>query len=224
MLARAMASQCNATFFSITASSLTSKWHGEGEKLVTVLFACAEAYQPSIIFIDEMDALLSERSDGEFEASRRIKNQLFIEMDGIDSHRRQQVLVVGATNLLHSLDGAAKRRLPLQIEIPLPDQEGRVALLNRLIEKDRVNRLYSITEDEVNAIASECKGLSCSAIDQLFKIAARGPLRRARAQGIAMIAIDASTLTPVGMNDFTAALSRSITVTAEANSIPSTTK
>ena len=73
MIARVLAFEASATFFSISASSMTSKWHGDGEKLVRTLFAIARVRQPSVIFIDEIDSLLTSRSDGEFEASRRIK-------------------------------------------------------------------------------------------------------------------------------------------------------
>lgn len=79
MIGKCIASQAKATFFSISASSLTSKWVGEGEKLVRALFACARALQPSVVFIDEIDSLLTQRTDGEFEASRRIKTEFLVQ-------------------------------------------------------------------------------------------------------------------------------------------------
>lgn len=73
LIGRCIASQSKSTFFSISASSLTSKWIGEGEKMVRALFAVASVYQPAVIFIDEIDSLLCQRSENEHESSRRLK-------------------------------------------------------------------------------------------------------------------------------------------------------
>jgi len=121
MLARAIASEGKATFFSISASSLTSKWVGEGEKMVRTLFAMANIKQPSIIFLDEIDSLLCSRAQGQLESSRRIKTEFFIQLDGTRTKENDRVLVIGATNRPMELDDAVRRRFVKRLYIPLPN-------------------------------------------------------------------------------------------------------
>ncbi|KZV20253.1 fidgetin-like protein 1 [Dorcoceras hygrometricum] len=120
MIGKAIAGEARATFFYISASSLTSKWIGEGEKLVRALFGVASCRQPAVIFVDEVDSLLSQRkSEGEHESSRRLKTQFLIEMEGFDSGN-EQILLIGATNRPQELDETARRRLTKRLYIPLP--------------------------------------------------------------------------------------------------------
>ncbi len=98
LIGKCIASQSKSTFFSISASSLTSKWVGEGEKMVRALFAVARIHQPAVIFIDEIDSLLSQRSDGEHDSSRRIKTEFLVQLDGATTSADDRILVVGATN------------------------------------------------------------------------------------------------------------------------------
>lgn len=80
MIGKCIASQSKATFFCVSSSSLTSKWHGESEKLVRALFAVARSRQPAVIFIDEVDSLLQERSENEDESTRRIKTEFLVQI------------------------------------------------------------------------------------------------------------------------------------------------
>jgi SpoVK/Ycf46/Vps4 family AAA+-type ATPase len=111
MIARAVATEAKMTFFSVSASTLCSKWIGEGEKTVRALFAVARAKQPSFIFIDEIDSILSSRSSEEHESTRRLKNEFLVQFDGALTLADDRITVMGATNRPQDLDDAARRRL-----------------------------------------------------------------------------------------------------------------
>ncbi len=205
MIGKAIASEARAKFFSISASSLTSKWHGEGEKLVRTLFQVAAYYQPAIIFIDEIDSLLSQRNEGEFEASRRIKTEFFIQLDGANAIKDARILVVGATNRPQELDEAARRRLVKRHYIPLPDLTSRLALLKLLLQGEN----HAITDAEFNEIAEKAAGYSGSDIRQLCTEAAYGPIRSISSADFESLAgLDSSRVRPIQMSDFTAAMTQ----------------
>ena len=86
LIGKCVASQSKATFFCVSSSSLTSKWHGESEKLVRALFAVARSRQPAVIFIDEVDSLLQERSENEDESTRRIKTEFLVQIVSSSIH------------------------------------------------------------------------------------------------------------------------------------------
>lgn len=124
LIGKCIASQSDAKFLSISASTLTSKWVGEGEKLVRALFAYARVHQPSVIFLDEIDSILKKRSDTEHESSRRLKTEFLIQFEGTNTiQENDRVLLVGATNLPQELDDAARRRFTKRLYIPLPEKE-----------------------------------------------------------------------------------------------------
>lgn len=134
LLAKAAASTLKATFFCASASSIGSKWYGESEKMVKALFAAAIEYEPTILFIDEVDSLLTARKDNEDPASGKIKTQFLIEMDGANRKSEAKVLVMAATNRPDMLDEAVRRRFSRRILIPLPDYVSRLGLINRCLD------------------------------------------------------------------------------------------
>ncbi|CAN0402844.1 unnamed protein product [Lampetra planeri] len=173
MLAKAVASESSATFFNISAASLTSKYVGEGEKLVRALFSVARELQPSIIFIDEVDSVLCERREGEHEASRRLKTEFLVEFDGVQSSGEDRVLVMGATNRPQELDEAVLRRFSKRIYVSLPEEETRLKLLTRLLGKHG----NPLSHADRAHLARITEGYSGSDLTALAKDAALGPIR-----------------------------------------------
>ncbi|KAJ3336228.1 hypothetical protein HDU93_003413 [Gonapodya sp. JEL0774] len=187
MLAKAVATECGTTFFNVTAGLLTSKWRGDSEKLVRLLFEAARHYAPSTIFIDEIDSLCDRRGGGsEHEASRRVKSEILQQMDGMSSYygtddqekdksdsaedvegtegnelrkANRVVMVLAATNFPWDIDEALRRRLEKRIYIPLPDHDSCTSLL-------RINLTGIRTADDVDfeEIARKLDGYSGSDI------------------------------------------------------------
>ena len=174
MVGKAIAHESRATFFSIKSSSLTSKWIGEGEKLVRTLFAVAAYRAPSVIFIDEVDSLLTQRKADEDEASRRMKTEFLVQLDGVGNERQGHVLVIGATNLPWELDDAARRRFVKKLYIPLPDQPGRAALMRNLLANGR----HGVEDEEITKLSNDTDGFSGADLKNLCTEAAMGPIRQ----------------------------------------------
>ncbi|KAJ3344086.1 hypothetical protein HDU93_003249 [Gonapodya sp. JEL0774] len=192
MLARAIASEAQSTFFSISASSLTSKWVGESEKMVRALFALARHLQPSVIFVevtevnamgaafiarfhlvDEVDSILTERHENEHDASRRLKTEFLIQFDGVATTAGDRVLVLGATNRPQELDEAALRRFTKRIYIPLPEPKTRESLIRKFLDDQK----HELSSRQVQSVVSQTDQFSPSDLHALAREASLGPIR-----------------------------------------------
>ncbi|KAM6922279.1 fidgetin-like protein 1 isoform 1-T1 [Lycodopsis pacificus] len=186
LIGKCIACQSGATFFSISASSLTSKWVGEGEKMVRALFAIARCHQPAVIFIDEIDSLLSQRTDGEHDSSRRIKTEFLVQLDGAATAAEERILVVGATNRPQEIDEAARRRLAKRLYIPLPEAAARWQIVTNLMSQER----NQLREQELESVVTATEGFSGADMTQLCREAALGPIRSIQLIDIATITAD----------------------------------
>ncbi|KAM9387434.1 fidgetin-like protein 1 [Phaethornis superciliosus] len=199
LIGKCIACQSGATFFSISASSLTSKWVGEGEKMVRALFTVARCQQPAVIFIDEIDSLLSQRGEGEHESSRRIKTEFLVQLDGATTSSDDRILVVGATNRPQEIDEAARRRLVKRLYIPLPEASARKQIVTRLMSKENC----SLNDEEIELIVKKSDGFSGADMTQLCREASLGPIRSLQSMDIATIMPD--QVRPIAFLDFESA-------------------
>lgn len=171
-LAKAIATEAEATFFSVSSADLVSKWMGESEKLVRNLFEMARQSKPAIIFIDEIDSLCSSRGEGESDASRRIKTEFLVQMEGV-GHESGGVLVLAATNLPWGLDPAMRRRFEKRIYIPLPDAQARKRMFQVHIGKTP----HCLSDQDVTELAALTEGYSGSDVSTLVRAALMEPVR-----------------------------------------------
>ncbi|KAF1352146.1 vacuolar protein sorting-associated protein 4 [Delphinella strobiligena] len=172
-LAKAVATEANSTFFSVSSSDLVSKWMGESERLVKQLFNMARENRPSIIFIDEIDALCGPRGEGESEASRRIKTELLVQMDGVGRDSKG-VLILGATNIPWQLDSAIRRRFQRRVHISLPDLPARMKMFELAVGTTPCE----LKQEDYRTLANLSEGYSGSDISIAVQDALMQPVRK----------------------------------------------
>ena len=178
LLAKALATQGKTTFFNVSPTTFASKWKGESEKLVRILFEMARFYAPSTIFIDEVDSIGQKRTDGDSEASRKVMAEVLVQMDGVSGKLDQEdlsieelkkniVMVMGATNLPWDLDDALRRRFEKRVYIPLPNSVGRREMFHINMKGIKVqddldlDKLVQLTDGYSGAdIANVCREAS----------------------------------------------------------------
>ncbi|XP_068430116.1 katanin p60 ATPase-containing subunit A-like 2 [Clinocottus analis] len=181
LLAKAVATECKTTFFNISASSIVSKWRGDSEKLVRVLFELARYHAPSTIFLDELESVMSQRGTnmgGEHEGSRRMKTELLVQMDGL-ARSEDLVFVLAASNLPWELDHAMLRRLEKRILVSLPSSPARQAMISHWLPPLSSTGWVELrTELDYKTLAKEMEGYSGSDIRLVCKEAAMRPVRK----------------------------------------------
>nr|GAT57051.1 predicted protein [Mycena chlorophos] len=171
MLAKALAKESGAAFLNIAGSVLTNKWFGESNKLVAALFKLARKTQPCIIFIDEIDAFLRERSGSDHEVTGMMKAEFMTQWDGLLSGT-DRILVLGATNRPNDIDAAILRRMPKRYAVSLPNYEQRLNILNLVLQDTQL-----IPDFPMHALAEMSQGMSGSDLKEMCRNAAMVPVR-----------------------------------------------
>lgn len=184
MLAKALARESGACFINLHISTLTEKWYGDSNKLVAALFSLARKLQPSIVFIDEIDAVLGTRRSGEHEASGMVKAEFMTHWDGLTSSTvkegGQRICILGATNRIQDIDEAILRRMPKKFAVPLPTSSQRKQIFELTLRDTKIDR--SRYRDgspvfDINALVRLSAGMSGSDIKEACRDAAMVPVR-----------------------------------------------
>ena len=173
LLAKAVANESEANFILLNGPEIMSKFYGESEKRIREIFEEAEKSSPSIVFIDEIDAIAPKREDVQGEVERRVVSQLLTMMDGLQG--RGKVIVIGATNRPNSVDPALRRpgRFDREIGINVPDKKGRLAILKIHTRNMPLNK-----DVDLDGLAGTTHGFVGADINALAKEAAMSVLRK----------------------------------------------
>lgn len=184
MLAKALAKESGASFINLHISTLTEKWYGDSNKLVAAVFSLARKLQPTIVFIDEIDAVLGQRRSGEHEASGMVKAEFMTHWDGLASSTKQdgsqRICILGATNRIQDIDEAILRRMPKKFPVSLPNASQRRQIFGITLAETRIDE--SIAADgrlafDLDALVRISAGMSGSDIKEACRDAAMVPVR-----------------------------------------------
>ena len=171
MLAKAIASEYRSTFFNICTSSLTSKWFGESEKIIRLLFNLAYKKSPSIIFIEEIDLMLDKRNENE--ETKRLKKEFLVQLDSLKNNKDNKLLVIATTTRPMEIDEELLRRFTKRIYIGPLEENDRFDFIKKTINKVS----NSLNDDDIKEIAKLSKGYTNSDLKELCKEAAFQPVR-----------------------------------------------
>ncbi|EGC39638.1 hypothetical protein DICPUDRAFT_147573 [Dictyostelium purpureum] len=195
LLARIVSNQTNATLFTINGADILDKFYGMTEKTLLNIFKEASRKAPSIIFIDELDALCPKREENSSEVEKRVVGSLLTLMDGIaigggneeneeENENKNKVIVIGCTNRPDSIDSALRRpgRFDNEIEISIPNQQGREQILKIFLSKIP----NQLNEKEINFISSKTHGFVGADIESLCKEASLKCFNRIKNENLSL--------------------------------------
>jgi SpoVK/Ycf46/Vps4 family AAA+-type ATPase len=184
MLAKALARESGACFINLHISTLTEKWYGDSNKLVAAVFSLARKMQPTIVFIDEIDAVLGQRRSGEHEASGMVKAEFMTHWDGLASNTvdagPQQICILGATNRMQDIDEAILRRMPKKFPVNLPNASQRRSIFQLTLKDTKIDRGVNkngAPAFDIDVLVRESAGMSGSDIKEACRDAAMVPIR-----------------------------------------------
>lgn len=167
MIAKATARASGCKFINLQASTLTDMWYGESQKLTAAVFSLAVKIQPCIIFIDEIESFLRNRSSLDHEATAMMKAQFMSLWDGLDTSSTTQVMVMGATNRPQDVDPAILRRMPTTFHVGLPNTRQRQDILRLILAGENLSNAINLKD-----IAEKTEGYSGSDLRELCRDAA----------------------------------------------------
>ena len=213
LLARAAATECEATFFSVSSADLLSKWLGESEKLISSLFKVARIKAPSLIFMDEIDSVATKRGEGhEGGGERRVKTQLLSEIQGIKSGSKKPLLVLGATNRPWDIDAAMLSRFEKKVYVPLPDLTARVGIFK--IHTAGIN--MELTEEDFIELGVRSEGYSGRDISNVCREVIMLPIRELDMSGLLENSDQEVIVRDLNLKDFTKTLKKVKPMTTKA--------
>jgi spastin len=205
MIAKALASECgkDVSFLNVSSSTFSSKTLGrDTDKLIKALFSVANEKQPAVIFIDEMDSILSKRGAGESEESRRLKNEFLIQFEGVTSRAGERVVVIGATNRPFDIDDAILRRFSVHIHLELPNTVARKHAIAKLLQKVK----SAVNDEGLNEVVRQTELFSYADLATLCREASFEPVREIPPEMLAKMSTN--DIRSVTMHDFEKALKK----------------
>ncbi|RMZ87636.1 hypothetical protein DV736_g5144, partial [Chaetothyriales sp. CBS 134916] len=206
MLAKALARESGACFINLHISTLTEKWFGDSNKLVNAVFTLARKLEPTIVFIDEIDAVLGTRRSGEHEASGMVKAEFMTHWDGLASTnaagQAQRILILGATNRIQDIDDAILRRMPKKFPVGLPTTSQRLKILKIILKDTNLDKEHF----DMAYLSRVMAGMSGSEIKEACRDAAMIPVREMikaqRDQGQSMKQLQPGQVRALRTDDF----------------------